>query len=477
MAKKLVTVARGDGIGPEIMDAVLHILAEAGAELETEEIIIGEHVYHSGNTSGIGGDAWKALERSRLFLKAPITTPQGAGVKSLNVTVRKAFGLYANVRPARSYTPYVRSVHKDMDVIIVRENEEGLYAGLEYQYSHDVMNAFKLVSRRGTERIVRFAFEYAKRNNRKKVTCFAKDNILKITDGLFHRVFDEIARDYPELENEFWIVDIGCAKLAHTPQMFDVIVMPNLYGDILSDMSGQISGSVGTAGAANIGDDFAMFEAIHGSAPRRAGQNVANPSALLFGATLMLAYVDQHEIASRIHNAWLATMEEGYHTYDIFQDGISKMKLGTKEFAKAVAARLGKVPQELEAVVYHPWGGIKLPAERAVPSGSSEVVGVDVYIAHESITVDELQKRLAALSTPQLKIDVIGNRGTKIWPQGFADAKLSDVWQCRFRGANVNDGAIVALLASMHEQGLSFGGVEKLLCIDGARAYSLIQGE
>ena len=461
----------------KLWDAVLHILHEAGANIETEEIIIGEKLYHEGNTSGIGDDAWESLARSKMFLKAPITTPQGKGVKSLNVTVRKAFGLYANVRPTKTYTPYVKSKHSNMDVVIVRENEEGLYAGVEYQYSPEVMNAFKLVSRQGTERIVRFAFEYAKRNNRKKVTCFAKDNILKITDGLFHRVFDEVAREYPDLENDFWIVDIGCAKLANTPEAFDVIVMPNLYGDILSDMAGQISGSVGTAGAANIGNEFAMFEAIHGSAPRRAGQNAANPSALLFGATLMLAYIDQHDIASRIHNAWLVTMEEGYHTYDIFQDGISKMKLGTKEFAREIVKRLGKMPQRLDPVTYHAWGGINIADTQTSAVQKTESVGVDVYIAHDKVTAKELYTMLQSISSAELKIDIIGNRGTKIWPHGFVHAKLSDVWQCRFKGQSVTDQSIVQLLSALGTCNLSFGSVEKLLHINGERAYSLIQGE
>lgn len=477
MNKRLVTVARGDGIGPEIMDAVLRIIDSAGAEIETEEITIGEQLYHAGNTSGIGPDAWESLKRTKLFLKAPITTPQGAGVKSLNVTVRKVFGLYANVRPTRTYTPYVKSKHSNMDLVIIRENEEGLYAGIEYQYSYDVMNAFKLVSRRGTERIVRFAFEYAKHNSRKKVTCFAKDNILKITDGLFHQVFDEIAVDYPEIENDFWIVDIGCAKLANTPEMFDVIVMPNLYGDILSDMAGQISGSVGTAGAANIGDGFAMFEAIHGSAPRRAGQNLANPSALLFGAALMLAYIDQYEVANRIHNAWLSTMEEGHHTYDIFQEGISRSKLGTKEFAQAVIEHLGQMPRELPAVQYHSWGGVVEEEHRSVDA-TLDTVGVDVYIQDNDITIHKLHAVLAQIAVPPLNISVIGNRGTKLWPDGDeVCSKLSDVWQCRFRGVGTTDAVILALLAALGAQGLSFAGVEKLLHINGTRAYSLIQGE
>lgn len=477
MGKRIVTVARGDGIGPEIMDAVLHILDHAGAEIETEEIVIGEQLYHAGNTSGIGPEAWESLERTKLFLKAPITTPQGAGVKSLNVTVRKAFGLYANVRPTRTYAPYVKSKHDNMDIVIIRENEEGLYAGLEYQYSDDVMNAFKLVSRQGTERVIRFAFEYARHNSRKKVTCFAKDNILKITDGLFHSVFDEISADYPDIENEFWIVDIGCAKLANTPEIFDVLVMPNLYGDILSDMAGQISGSVGTAGAANIGDGFAMFEAIHGSAPRRAGQNVANPSALLFGAALMLAYIDQHEVATRIHNAWLSTMEEGYHTYDIYQEGVSKSKLGTKEFAEEIVQHLGKTPQKLSPVPYHPWSGIVMPNPKQPTDFTTEVAGVDVFMQDSKISVEKLHTLLEKISTAKLKISVIGNRGTKLWPDGFVHSKLSDVWQCRFRGPSVTDSDVIHLLSALTEQGMSFCGVEKLLHINGNRSYSLIQGE
>ena len=279
-----ITVAKGDGIGPEIMDATLHILKEAGARLDIEEIEIGEKVYLRGNTAGIEKSSIESMLRTKVFLKAPITTPQGGGYKSLNVTTRKMLGLYANVRPCVAYDPYIPTKHPGMDVVIVRENEEDLYAGIEHQQTPDVTQCLKLITRSGCERIVRYAFEYAIRNNRKKVTVFMKDNIMKLTDGLFHKVFDEIAPEYPDIVNEAWIVDIGAAKLADTPGAFDVIVMPNLYGDILSDVAAQIAGSVGLAGSANIGAKYAMFEAIHGSAPRRAGQNLANPSGLLLGA-------------------------------------------------------------------------------------------------------------------------------------------------------------------------------------------------
>src|ERR671915_2443080 len=352
MANRPVTVAYGDGIGPEIMNATLHILKEAGARLDIEEIEIGEKVYLAGNAAGIAPESWDSLRRTKVFLKAPITTPQGGGYKSLNVTVRKTLGLYANVRPCVSYHPYVETKHPKMDVVIVRENEEDLYAGIEYQQSPQVVQAIKLISRPGSEKIVRYAFEYALRNNRKKVTCFTKDNIMKQTDGLFHKVFDEIAAEYPEIEKEHWIVDIGAAKLADTPEAFDVVVMPNLYGDILSDVAAQIAGSVGLAGSANIGDYVSMFEAIHGSAPRRAGQNLANPSGLFLGSILMLVHINQPDVAERAHNAWLRTLEDGIHTYDIYDDRVSKQKVGTKEFAQAVVDRLGQKPENLKPVTY-----------------------------------------------------------------------------------------------------------------------------
>lgn len=347
-----ITVAYGDGIGPEIMDATLRIIQAAGARIDIDTIEVGEKVYLSGNTSGIADSSWDSLRRNKVFLKAPITTPQGGGYKSLNVTTRKMLSLYANVRPCIAYHPYVDTHYPNMDVVIIRENEEDLYAGIEHQQTDEVVQCLKLISRPGCERIIRYAFEYARLYGRKKVTCFTKDNIMKQTDGMFHAIFDEIGAEYPDIEQEHWIIDIGSAKLADTPEVFDVIVTLNLYGDIISDIAAQIAGSVGMAGSANIGPNCAMFEAIHGSAPRRAGQNVANPSGLLMGAVQMLVHIEQPDIAENVHNAWLKTLEDGIHTYDIFKEGLSKEKVGTKEFADAVIARLGQKPSQLKPVHY-----------------------------------------------------------------------------------------------------------------------------
>src|SRR5436190_663111 len=390
-----ITVAYGDGIGPEIMEATLQILKEGGAKLAIEKIDIGERVYLAGNTSGIEPSAWDSLRNTKVFLKAPITTPQGGGYKSLNVTVRKTLGLYANVRPCVSYHPFIKTKHPGMDVVIVRENEEDLYAGIEYRQTDQVMQCLKIISRPGSEKIVRYAFEYARRHNRKKVTCFTKDNIMKFTDGLFHKVFTEIAAEYPDIENEHWIVDIGAAKMADTPNAFDVIVMPNLYGDILSDVAAQIAGSVGLAGSANVGEKCAMFEAIHGSAPRRANQNLANPSGLLLGAVLMLVHIDQPEAAERVHNAWLRTIEDGIHTYDIFTEGVSAQKVGTKEFACAVIARLGQKPNTLKPVTYGKRAVEAAPAALTVSTAAMELKGIDVFVLWPSRNANTLADAVA----------------------------------------------------------------------------------
>jgi isocitrate dehydrogenase len=473
-----ITVAHGDGIGPEIMDATLAILQAAGASLAIETIQIGEAVYAAGHSAGIMPEAWESLRRTKVFLKAPITTPQGGGFKSMNVTVRKTLGLYANIRPCVSYHPFVDTKHPAMDVVIVRENEEDLYAGIEHRQSEDVVQCLKLISRPGSEKIVRYAFEYAKRNGRKKVTCFTKDNIMKATDGLFHRIFDEIGAEYPDLEKEHWIVDIGAAKLADSPETFDVVVMPNLYGDILSDVAAQIAGSVGLAGSANIGDHCAMFEAIHGSAPRRARQNLANPSGLLLGGILMLVHIGQADAAERAHNAWLRTIEDGIHTYDIFTEGVSTQKVGTKEFAQAVVDRIGQKPQKLHAVDYSraktSMPAIK-PSQR--PAAKKELVGVDVFVQWNG-PAEELGGKLKALGNAELPLTMISNRGLKVWPGGLPESFCVDHWRCRFHpdGKPVAHGQIVELLGRVHAAGYDFIKTENLYNFDGKPGYSLDQG-
>jgi isocitrate dehydrogenase len=484
MAANLVpiTVANGDGIGPEIMAASLHIIKEAGARIETETIEIGEKVYLRGISAGIEPSAWESLRRTKVFFKAPITTPQGGGFKSLNVTTRKTLGLYANVRPCVSYHPYIETKHPGMDVVIVRENEEDLYAGIEHRQTDEVYQCLKLISRPGCEKIVQYAFEFARRNKRKKVTCFTKDNIMKFTDGLFHKVFDEIGADYPEFEKEHWIVDIGAAKLADTPSAFDVIVMPNLYGDILSDVSAQIAGSVGLAGSANIGSGAAMFEAIHGSAPRRAGQNLANPSGLLHGGLLMLVHIGQPDVAELIHNAWLRTIEDGVHTYDIYKEGNSKEKVGTKQFAEAVVARLGQKPQHLKEASYS-----KDPSKQlqrtyvAKTPANKQLVGVDVFLHWQDRDAQAFGKKLEQFNADGLKFSALSNRGVKVYPDGFPETFCTDHWCARFfsegAGGAVTHQQVAGLLDRIQKSGLDFIKIENLYTFDGQKGFVASQGE
>jgi len=461
------------------MDATLRVIEAAGAALDIETIEIGESIYKRGLGNGIEPSSWDSLRRTKVFLKAPITTPQGGGFKSLNVTVRKTLGMYANVRPCASLAPYIATKHPNMNLVIVRENEEDVYGGIEHRQTNQVTQCLKLISRPGSERIVRYAFEYAKANKRKKVTCFTKDNIMKITDGLFHKIFDEIAPEYPDIENEHWIVDIGAAKMADTPEVFDVLVMPNLYGDVLSDVAAQITGSVGLAGSANIGDHCSMFEAIHGSAPRRAGQNLANPSGLFHGALLMLIHIGQGDVAERAHNAWLRTIEDGVHTYDIYKEGTSKEKVGTKEFADAIIARLGQKPQHLAPVAYAKDLTMDISTRAAGKSSPKAHVGVDVFVDLPEGTPDELAAKLGKLDIAGTKLTIISNRGTKVWPDGNPDTFWSDHWSCRFEsdGSPFTSAHVVKLLDAMEKAGLDAVKTEGLYTFDGQRGYSLAQGQ
>ncbi len=475
-----ITVAKGDGIGPEIMDATLEIILAGGAKIEIEEIEVGEKVYLAGNTAGIAPEAWETIRRNKVFLKAPITTPQGGGYKSLNVTTRKFLGLYSNVRPCMSLHPFVNTKHPVMDIVIIRENEEDLYAGIEHQQTDEVVQCLKLISRPGCEKIVRYAFEYAKQQNRKKVTCFTKDNIMKQTDGLFHQVFDEIAKEYPEIENEHWIIDIGAAKMADTPELFDVIVMPNLYGDVLSDVAAQITGSVGLAGSANIGEECSMFEAIHGSAPRRAGQNAANPSGLLQGAIMMLNHIGQTNVAEKIQNAWLKTLEDGIHTYDIFKEGVSKQKVGTKEFAKAVIANIGNKPSILKPVNYSNNSALSLPKYKRRSAAKKQLVGVDVFIHWNDNNPNELADKMKKLESNGIELLMITNRGIKVWPDGFKETFCTDHWRCRFKpneASEINKTHIIELLKKALDENIDTIKTENLYSFDGKAGYSLGQGQ
>jgi isocitrate dehydrogenase len=476
-----ITVAYGDGIGPEIMNACIKIMKAAGAEFEEDVIEIGEKVYKEGNTAGIRPEDWDTLMKNKVFYKAPITTPQGGGFKSLNVTIRKTLGLFANVRPVKSLHPFVETKHPEMDTVIVRENEEDLYAGIEHRQTEEVYQCLKLISRPGCEKIVRYAFEYARTNGRKKVTCMTKDNIMKLTDGLFHKVFDEIAEEYKDIESEHWIIDIGAAKFADTPEKFDVIVTPNLYGDVLSDISAQIAASVGLAGSSNIGEHCSMFEAIHGSAPRRAGQNMANPSGLLLGGLLMLNHLGQNPVAERIENAWLKTIEDGMHTYDLYTEGKSKKKVSTSDFAEEVIQRLGEKPGTLKPVKYPEKAQTVQVSYNPKKSKKRTLEGVDVFLYDEDRNPNHIGERLIkATEKSDLDLIMITNRGVKVFPGGNPYTFSTDHWRCRFQkkdGSAVEKSSLWELLQMITEGGLDVIKTEQLYDFDGEKGYSLGQGQ
>lgn len=477
--KTRVVVAYGDGIGPEIMQVTLDVLKAARAELDVTPIEIGEAVYGRGFSAGIEPESWDLIRECGVFLKAPITTPQGGGFKSLNVTVRKTLGLYSNVRPCRAYAPFVRTHHPRMDLVVVRENEEDLYAGIEHRQTDEVYQCLKLVSRSGCERICRYAFEYARANGRRKVTCMTKDNIMKHTDGLFHRVFDEIGAEYPDLEKEHFIIDIGMARAATNPERFDVIVTTNLYGDILSDVTAEVAGSVGLSPSANIGDHGAMFEAIHGSAPDIAGQDKANPSGLILAAVMMLVHMGQHEAAARVHNALLTTLEEGIHTGDVFQQGISNRLVGTQEFGREVIARLGHRPRHFAPATYVPTPSITPIQVSPRTEQKKELVGIDVFVQWQG-SVATLAEALQACNLGGLDLQMVTNRGVKVWPGGFPETSLTDHWRCRFITTpyrTVKPSEVTSLIERVYNNGLDFIKAETLCLFDGELGFSLGQGQ
>ncbi|MFB6286167.1 MAG: NADP-dependent isocitrate dehydrogenase [Candidatus Bipolaricaulia bacterium] len=480
MTTHRITVAYGDGIGPEIMEAVLKILDAADAPIEVERLEIGKAAYEAGHTSGIPPDAWETMRRNDVMLKSPVTTPQGGGYKSLNVTIRKSLNLFANVRPARAYGPYVNALHPSMDLVIVRENEEDLYAGIEHQQTTEVAQILKLITRPGSERVIRYAFEYARTYERERVTCMTKDNIMKQTDGLFHQVFDEVAAEYPDIEANHLIIDIGAARVAAQPERFDVIVTPNLYGDILSDIASQIAGSVGLAGSANIGPEDAMFEAVHGSAPDIAGKGVANPSGLLNASIQMLVHLGEADVAARIENAWLSTLEDGIHTADMYRPDLSYDEVGTDDFTQAVIDRLGQEPRRLGTARYRP-GGIRVAAS-PTPASDKRLVGVDVFLDWTDADRDPnvLGHGLEAASTDSLKLKMITNRGVRVYPQGIPETFKTDHWRCRFAtadGSETSFEAVLELLTKLHQAGYEVIKTEHLYTFDGERGYSLAQGE
>ncbi len=490
-----ITIAYGDGIGPEIMESTIRILKEAKAKLEFNIIEVGKNIYEKGFNSGLMPSAWQDLDATKILLKAPITTPQGGGYKSLNVTMRKKLGLYANVRPVKSFHPYVETRFENMDVVVIRENEEDLYTGIEYRQSQETFQCLKILTKRGCERIVRYAFEYAVKNNRKKVSCFSKDNIMKMTDGLFHKTFDAIAKEYPSIKTDHHIIDIATAKLADNPEMFDVIVTLNLYGDIISDVAAEISGSVGLAGSANIGDDFAMFEAIHGSAPDIAGQNLANPTGLINAAIMMLVHLGQFQCANKIKNALYKTIEDGIHTGDIYSEKTSSKKVGTKEFTNELIARLGQEPQKLEKANFKEVS-VQEKTTQVTESKIQEqkLIGFDLYIDWQQ-TLPDLMNLLNSIESEIFEVKTISAKGLLLWPQidkhnepsytkgqtvlRFIKKGVTGKTSVEIKDPKITTDQfeIIDMLEICTENQINFMKYEGLFTFDGAAGYTPAQGE
>lgn len=500
---KTITIAYGDGIGPEIMDSTIEILKEAKADISFNIIEVGKKIYEKGFNSGLMPSAWEDLASSRVLLKAPITTPQGGGYKSLNVTMRKKLGLFANIRPIASFSPFIATKFPGMDVVIVRENEEDLYAGIEHRQTDQTYQCLKIVTRLGCEKIIRYAFEYAVANNRKKVTCFSKDNIMKMTDGLFHKVFNEIAAEYPDIKNEHYIIDIGTARLAAKPEIFDVIVTMNLYGDIISDVVAETSGSVGLAGSANIGQDYAMFEAIHGSAPDIAGKDMANPTGLIQAAVMMLIHIGQYEVASKIRNALYKTIEDGVHTPDIYNEATSKLKVGTEGFTAEVIARLGQVPTTLPVASFNSEKNSVQKTENSTSSVAAKsapkpekktLIGFDLFIDWQN-EFDALVALLNEIESEKLEVKTISAKGLLLWPhldkhmmpnftkgqtilrfigKGITGKSSNEILDAE---KTISHTDIVEMLNNFIAKNVDFVKYEGLYLFDGKPGYTSGQGE
>jgi isocitrate dehydrogenase len=493
---KKITLIEGDGIGLEITQSVLKIFEAAKVKLDYDQAVVGEKIYYKGASSGIDEDAWKIIRRNDVMLKAPITTPTGSGYKSLNVTIRKELGLYINLRPSISYYPVIQKSPQIMDMVIVRENEEDLYAGIEHRQTPGSYSSLKLLTRAGSIKICHFAFEYAKAHGRKKVTCMVKDNIMKMADGMFFKAFQEVGKHYPEIQQEHYIIDIGSARIAAKPEIFDVIVTENLYGDIISDIASEVCGSVGIAGSANLGDKYAMFEAIHGSAPRMAGQNTANPTAFINASVMMLRHIDMNNEANLIENALLATIDEGYHTKDLFVEGISKQKMSTTDFTNAVIDHLGSKPTRLKAKeisaqtsqeTFNPEKYSNFLNESS-SKGEKKLVGVDLFLDWKGSYGSELAKLLnSSLSGFKIQLSSILSRGLNIWSanstkQNEKKIELCDHWMCRFLDNKISHDDVFKIIEILTNGGFDVIKMEKLynyVLKDGSeeRGYSMGQGE
>lgn len=473
--KKLVTLIPGDGIGCEVTDSARQIIEATGAPIEFEERIAGAEVFKAGLPSGVPPETIESISKTRVALKGPLETPVGFGEKSANVTLRKLFETYANIRPAREFpgvkTPYSG---RGVDLVVVRENVEDLYAGIEYMQTPGVAECLKLISRKGCEKIVRLAFEYARSEGRKSVACATKANIMKLTEGTLKRTFEDIAPEYPDIESWHVIVDNCAHQLVKLPEQFEVIVTTNMNGDILSDLTSALIGGLGFAPSANIGNEVAIFEAVHGSAPKYAGKNVINPTAVILSAVMMLRHLQEFEAASAIENAVMVTLDSGVACRDVKGDdgGASS----TTAYTEAIISNLGKTSDEWKAREVKP---LKLPEVSSAPdfvkAAERRVVGVDIFV-ESPLGPEELGRSIEKIATGRLKLKMIDNRGTKVYPSTGAITDCTDAYRCRFIGDNARDDEIFALLAVIAEHH-GWVHVEKLQEFDGEMGFTKAQGE
>jgi isocitrate dehydrogenase len=475
----LVTVIPGDGIGPEVVESARRLVDATGAPIEWEVRQAGAEVFKQGLPTGVPQETIDSIARSRVVLKGPLETPVGYGEKSANVTLRKLFETYANIRPAREFpgvtTPYSG---RGIDLVVIRENVEDLYAGIEHMQTPGVAQCLKVISRKGCEKIVRLAFEFARAEGRHSVACATKSNIMKLTEGLLKRTFEEIAPEYPDIEAWHVIVDNCAHQLVKRPEQFDVIVTTNMNGDILSDLTSALVGGLGFAPSANLGSDVAIFEAVHGSAPKYAGKNTINPTAMIGAAVMMLRHLQLFEQASAIENALLVTLEQGTLTRDVIGDEGSA---STTAYTDAIIANLGKTSSAWPAREYRP---LKLPQISTQPAlvhpATRRVAGVDVFVEWDG-TPDQLgtaMERLVADAPVELRL--VDNRGTKVYPATGTPTDCVDAWRCRFlmrdTAAELSDGDLLTLLARLADSH-RFTHLEKLHEFDGAMAYTKAQGE
>lgn len=478
--KKLITVIPGDGVGPECIHSALRLIEATGAPVEWEVREAGASVFKKGLESGVPPETIESIRKTRVVLKGPLETPVGYGEKSANVTLRKLFETYANVRPVREMpnvpTPYSG---RGIDLVVVRENVEDLYAGIEHIQTPGVAQALKLISRKGCEKIVRFAFELARAEGRKKVHCATKSNIMKLTEGMLKRTFEQIAPEYPDIEATHIIVDNCAHQLVKRPEQFDIIVTTNMNGDILSDLSSALIGGLGFAPSANIGNEVAIFEAVHGSAPKYAGKNVINPTAVILSAVMMLRYIGEFEAAAAIENAIMVTLEEGkVRTGDVV--GYDKCN-STTEYTDAIIANLGKKPSQTYVREYRP---IQLPQVTREPvmvrPQKRHVVGMDVFVEFDG-TAEQLGKSMEQLAEgTALRLKAIASRGTLVYPAVGFMTDLVDHWACRFvlrdGEGDLSEAQVLDLLqriGSRHR----WTHVEKLHEIDGQPGFTKSQGE